>query len=81
MLQKAIITTNIDGNPEVVEHQRNGLLVPVRDQEALEKALDELLKNPTQVKKYAKASREKYLKEFDFQKTIKEQLITILEGN
>lgn len=80
MLQKAIITTNIDGNPEVVQDSFNGLLVPAKDQQALARAMNKLLENPALVQVFARASREKYLRDFDFSKTIKEQLIPIIEG-
>ena len=80
MLQKAIITTNIDGNPEVVQDSFNGLLVPAKDQHSLAKAIDKLLQNPALTQEFAKASRKKYLNEFDFAKTVKEQLIPIIEG-
>ena len=80
MLQKAIITTNIDGNPEVVQDSFNGLLVPAKDQHSLAKAIDKLLQNPALTQEFAKASRIKYLHEFDFAKTVKEQLIPIIEG-
>lgn len=79
MLGKAIIATRIDGNPEVVEHQKNGLLIPDKDTAALADAMRELLSNPQLVKKFENFSRKKYLAEFDFQKTIKKQLIPILE--
>ncbi len=80
MLKKAIITTNIDGNPEVVQDSLNGLLVPAKDQQALARAMNKLLENPALVQVFARASREKYLRDFDFSKTIKEQLIPIIEG-
>ena len=80
MLQKAIITTNVDGNPEVVQDSYNGLLVPAKDQHSLAKAIDKLLQNPALTQEFAKASRIKYLHEFDFAKTVKEQLIPIIEG-
>lgn len=80
MLKKAIITTNIDGNPEVVQDSLNGLLAPAKDQQALARAMNKLLENPTLVQEFARASRKKYLRDFDFSKTIKEQLIPIIEG-
>ena len=52
MLGKAIITTNIDGNPEVVEDQRNGLLIPAKDSDALAQAIEKLLSNPKLVEKF-----------------------------
>jgi glycosyltransferase involved in cell wall biosynthesis len=38
-----IVCTGVCGNPEVVEHGRNGLLVPPRDPRALREALSKLL--------------------------------------
>ena len=78
MLGKAIITTNIDGNPEVVEDQRNGLLIPAKDSDALARAIEKLLSNPKLVEKFSHQSRLKYLQEFDYEKTIHEKLIPLL---
>ncbi len=78
MLGKAIITTNIDGNPEVVEDQKNGLLIPAKDENALAEAIEKLLLNPELVKEFSHQSRLKYLQEFDYEKTIHEKLIPLL---
>ena len=78
MLGKAIIATNIDGNPEVVEDQRNGLLIPAKDSEALVQAIEKLLSNPKLVEKFGHQSRLKYLQEFNYEKTIHEKLIPLL---
>lgn len=78
MLGKAIITTNIDGNPEVVEDQKNGLLIPAKDSNALAEAIEKLLSNSELVKEFSHQSRLKYLHEFDYEKTIHEKLIPLL---
>ena len=78
MLGKAIIATNIDGNPEVVEDQKNGLLIPAKDSDALARAIEKLLSNPKLVEKFGHQSRLKYLQEFDYEKTIHEKLIPLL---
>lgn len=78
MLGKAIIATNIDGNPEVVEDQKNGLLIPAKDIDALAEAIEKLLSNPKLVKEFSYQSRLKYLQEFDYEKTIHEKLIPLL---
>ena len=78
MLGKAIIATNIDGNPEVVEDQKNGLLIPAKDIDALAEAIEKLLSNPELVKEFSYQSRLKYLQEFDYEKTIHEKLIPLL---
>ena len=45
MLGKAIIATDVGGNPELIHDGENGLLIPYGDQEALVSALTELLED------------------------------------
>ncbi len=45
-LGKAIIATDVGGNPELIEDGKNGLLVPSGDRDALVEALTHLLKTP-----------------------------------
>jgi glycosyltransferase involved in cell wall biosynthesis len=62
---KPVIATDVVGCREVVEHGRTGLLVPVRDSEALAKAIIELARDPEQRARMGAAGREKMLREFD----------------
>jgi glycosyltransferase involved in cell wall biosynthesis len=62
---KAVIATDVVGCREVVEHGRTGLLVPVRDAEALAKAIIELARDPERRARMGAAGREKVLKQFD----------------
>lgn len=39
----ALVATNVGGIPEIIEHERSGLLVPRRDHQAFADALDRLL--------------------------------------
>lgn len=43
---RPIVTTDVPGCKEVVQHQQNGLLVPVKDSKALAQALMRLIQNP-----------------------------------
>lgn len=45
-LGKAVIATDVGGNPELIEDGKNGLLVPAGDREALCEALTHLLTTP-----------------------------------
>src|SRR6202008_5165691 len=40
------VATDIGGNPEVIEHGENGLLVPVHDPAELARAIERLLGDP-----------------------------------
>ncbi len=79
MMQKAIIATDIDGNPEVVKDEKTGLLIKPKDVDSLVDALDKLLGSPTLQKKYAQNARKLYEEKYDFPTIVKEQIIPIYE--
>jgi len=62
---KPIVTTNAVGCKEVVEHGRNGFLIPLKDSDALAEAIETLIKNKKSREKFGKHSRQKAIKEFD----------------
>jgi len=62
---KALITTDTVGCREVVDDGVNGLLVPVKDAEALARAMVHLLHNSAVRARMGKAGREKMQREFD----------------
>ena len=69
-----IVTTDVPGCREVVDHGVNGFLVPVRDGAALAKALGEILTDTNLASRMGSAGRKKALAEFDerlvFKKTL-----------
>jgi glycosyltransferase involved in cell wall biosynthesis len=60
-----LVTTDVPGCREVVVHDVDGLLVPVKDALALAKALARLQDDPSLCKRLGAAARTKALKEFD----------------
>ncbi len=80
MLERAIITTDIDGNLEVIENYQNGLLVPSKNVDKLRIAIQTLLDDEALRKRLAYSARKTYLDRFNFSKIVKEQLIPIIEG-
>lgn len=74
MMKKAIIATNIDGNPEVVKDKKTGLLIPPKNEKALAKAFEILLSSPAKAEKYSAAARALYEKEFNFSRIVKNQM-------
>jgi glycosyltransferase involved in cell wall biosynthesis len=52
-----VVSTLVSGIPELVEHERTGLLVPPRDAEALASAIGRLLSDPALRRRLAAAGR------------------------
>ena len=65
-----LITTDVRGCRNVVEHGRTGLLVPVRDAQAIAAAVLELAADPARRRELGAASRAKAEREFDQQRVI-----------
>ncbi|MDH7606103.1 MAG: glycosyltransferase family 4 protein, partial [Melioribacter sp.] len=69
-----IITTDSCGCREVVIEGKNGFLVPVKDTDALAKAMEKFIKNPELVIEMGKASREIAEEKFDSRKIVQKIL-------
>ncbi|MEO6726893.1 MAG: glycosyltransferase family 4 protein [Blastocatellia bacterium] len=65
-----VISTNISGIPELVDHRVNGMLVPQRDAAALGEAVAELLDHPAMRRQLGEAAREKVCRWFDAEEKI-----------
>ncbi len=59
-----VITADAPGCREVVEHEKNGFLVPINDAAALAGKIEYLLDNPATCLDFGKAGREKVQREF-----------------
>lgn len=77
--EKTLVTTDVPGCREVVDHERNGLLVPARDAAALADAIARLDDDPGLRARLAAAAREKALAEFDEQRVIRRTLAVYRE--
>ena len=71
---RPIITTDHPGCREAVDHEHNGLLVPVKDPQATAKAVEMLLANPQRRKKMGQNARVKAEKEFDIHEIVRQTL-------
>jgi glycosyltransferase involved in cell wall biosynthesis len=74
MMGKPVVATNIRGARELVVPGETGLLVPVRQPEALILALEKFLRNPAWGRKLGDTGRQRALKLYDEQKIIDMQL-------
>jgi N,N'-diacetylbacillosaminyl-diphospho-undecaprenol alpha-1,3-N-acetylgalactosaminyltransferase len=62
---KPIVTTNTIGCKEVVENEKNGYLVPIKDVQALSDAIEKLILDSDLREKYGNYSRQKAVNEYD----------------
>jgi glycosyltransferase involved in cell wall biosynthesis len=76
---RPLITTDVPGCREVVTNGVDGLLVPVRDAQALARAIAQLQDNPTLARRLGQAAREKALAEFDERFVIQQTLAVYYE--
>ena len=63
-MERPIITTDVPGCRDVVDHGDCGLLVPLRDGRAIELAIRLLLANPDLARRFGQAARRKVVAEF-----------------
>ena len=61
---RAIIASNVPGCREIVQHEKNGLLVPVKDPKALADAICRLIENPELRRQMGHEGRKLVEKEF-----------------
>lgn len=64
-----VVSTNISGIPELIEHNVNGLLVPEKNELAMANALELLLLDPDLRHKLGDAGRARVCKDFDSEVT------------
>ena len=72
--ERAIVATTTGGIPEVVQHGRTGLLVPVGDVAALARALLELLRWPERRQALGRAGRRRFEREFTAERMVEATL-------
>jgi glycosyltransferase involved in cell wall biosynthesis len=69
--QKPIVASGVGGVPEMVEHGRNGLLVPPADPSSLAHACLRVLQNPDQAGAMACAGRQTVEQRFNIQRQVR----------
>ena len=63
-MEKPVVGTCFGATPEIVEHERTGLIMHPRETEKFAEALLRLLRNPTEAKKMGEAGRARAEKHF-----------------
>lgn len=69
-MQLPVVSTDISGIPELIEHRVNGLLVPQKNAEALADAIQELLDSPELRRQLGCVARERVCRDFDATRNI-----------
>lgn len=65
-----VVSTDVTGVPEIIDHEINGLVTPQNDPAALAEALRRLLVNPVWRETLAAAARRKVEREFDVRRNV-----------
>ncbi len=73
-----VISSQLSGIPELVEHGRTGILLPPGDAEGLAKALEQLQNDPALRQRMGQAGREKVVREYNLKENTKQLLQMIL---
>jgi len=63
-MERPIITTDVPGCRDVIEHGCTGILVPLRDCRSIELAVLLMIQNPDLARRFGKAARKKVFAEF-----------------
>jgi glycosyltransferase involved in cell wall biosynthesis len=71
---RPIVTTDAPGCREIVRHSENGLLVPVRNSQALAEALRTLIEDPALRMRMGSRGREIVVQEFSLAQVVGETL-------
>jgi glycosyltransferase involved in cell wall biosynthesis len=67
-----VVATRVGGNPEVVEHEVSGLLVPPRDSAALADATGRLLEDENMAASFGQACRRRVTELFSMERSVRE---------
>jgi glycosyltransferase involved in cell wall biosynthesis len=65
-----VVASDVGGIPELIEHERNGLLVPVGDDQALAAALLRLIDDPVKAAALAAAARDTIQRGYSFERMV-----------
>jgi len=69
-----VIVTDVGGMPELVEHNRSGLIVPAGNAAALAEAIAELADDPNHCAEMGKRAKERIMNDFHVTRTIEQTL-------
>lgn len=81
MLGLPIIATDVGGNPEIIRHEETGLLVTVKDVDALATAMERLILDKGLTTRLGKNARKQYVEKFEFGAIVTKHFIPLYNKN
>ena len=81
MMSLPIIATNVGGNKEIITNNKTGLLVPVKDSDALYEAMLRIYKDKELSKTIGSGARLQFVKKFQFDQIVKKSFIPLYRGD
>lgn len=75
-----VVATEVGGTPEIIDHMKNGILVPAKDTEAIARAIKFLIDNPEKRKEFGEKLKEKVGKEFKLETMVEKTLAMYSEN-
>lgn len=69
-----VVATEVGGTPEIIDHMKNGILVPPKDPRAMAEGIKFLIDNPEKRKEFGEKLKEKVEKEFRLETMIEKTL-------
>lgn len=69
-----VIATNVGGIPDIIENEKNGLLVPSKNPEEIKVALIELIGNKEKAKRLGEELHKKIISDFGFDKMLQKTI-------
>jgi len=69
-MERAVVATNVGGPPEILAHDREGLLLPPRAPERWAEAIDALIKDPSRRAELGRAGRRRVAAQFSVERHV-----------
>ncbi len=70
-MQKPVVASNVGGIPEIVEHQKTGIIIPPQDSNALTEAVIELLHSPERASQMGQFGYQRVKEHFSIDSVVK----------
>jgi glycosyltransferase involved in cell wall biosynthesis len=76
-MQLPVVSTDISGIPELIQHHVNGLLIPSGDDDALVAAMAQLLEDPALCERLGRNGRQAVIEAFDAERNVRRFAATL----